>query len=210
MHKSLIMCVLADKVFFAVFAKICAFQKIVVPLQPISPFWKNMSEKNIHIDPQNVPESPVSLLMRGMAGVIQEKDAEMYQLRQEREYYKEQLSLVSHRDYTTGFYLGKPGREDQIYTSASYIKQIDFAGKVLRTEEDSLLVEQRGKFLKGDELFLLTQKGRMCPVNIEYIRAEDGTEQGSAPHAQQRVRIPRPKAEKVIPEGTILVRKTEG
>ena len=53
-----------------------------------------MSEKNIHIDPQNVPESPVSLLMRGMAGVIQEKDAEMYQLRQEREYYKEQLQSL--------------------------------------------------------------------------------------------------------------------
>ena len=59
-------------------------------MQSFSPNWKNMSEKNIHIDPQNVPESPVSLLMRGMAGVIQEKDAEMYQLRQEREYYKEQ------------------------------------------------------------------------------------------------------------------------
>ena len=58
------------------------------------PFLENMSENNIHIDLQNVPESPVSLLMRGMAGVIQEKDAEMYQLKHERDYYKEQTQSL--------------------------------------------------------------------------------------------------------------------
>ena len=133
-----------------------------------------------------------------------ENDPILYESR--KAYYKEQLSMVSHRDYTTGFYLGKPGREDQIYTSASYIKQIDFAGKVLKTEEDALLVEQRGKFLKGDELFLLMPKEEMIPVIASFIRAEDGTEQESAPHAQQKIRIPRPETE-LIPEGTILVRK---
>ena len=49
-----------------------------------------MSEKNIHIDLQNVPESPASLLMRGMAAMMQEKDAEVYHLQKERDYYKEQ------------------------------------------------------------------------------------------------------------------------
>ena len=123
-----------------------------------------------------------------------------------KEYYKEQLCMVSHRDYTTGFYLGKPGTEDQIYSSTSYIKQIDFAGKVLRIVGESILVEQRGKFLRGDELVLLWQKGDLRPVKASYIRAEDGTEQESAPHAQQKVWIPRPEGE-MIPEGTILVRK---
>ena len=132
------------------------------------------------------------------------QDPDLYESK--KAYYKEQLSLVSHRDYTTGFYLGKPGREDQIYTSASYIKQIDFAGKVLAAEEEALLIEQRGKFLKGDGLYLLMPRGEMKAVSVDYIRAEDGTEQESAPHAQQKVRIPRPD-QAPVPEGTILVRK---
>ena len=131
-------------------------------------------------------------------------DPDLYESK--KEYYKEQLSLVSHRDYTTGFYLGKPGSEDQIYSSASYIKEIDFAGKVLKDEGESLLIEQRGKFLKGGELFLLLPESPMIPLVVSYIRAEDGTEQESAPHAQQKVRIPCPEGS-MIPEGTILVRK---
>ena len=55
-------------------------------------------------------------------------------------YYKEQLSLVSHRSYTTGFYLGQPGPDDQVYSSAAYIKQIDFAAKVLKSGEKELLI----------------------------------------------------------------------
>ena len=137
-----------------------------------------------------------------------QKDPQLY--RKKKEYYKEQLSLVSHRDYTTGFYLGKPGSEDQIYSSASYIKQIDFAGKVLNNEGESLLIEQRGKFLKAEELYLLLPEGPLTPVRADYIRAEDGTEQESAPHAQQKIWIPAPAKGtcSMIPEGTILVRKT--
>ncbi len=41
-----------------------------------------MIEQKSHISPQEVPESPVSLLMRGMAGVMREKDAELYQMQE--------------------------------------------------------------------------------------------------------------------------------
>ncbi len=41
-----------------------------------------MIDQKPHINLQDVPESPVSLLMRGMAGVMQEKDAELYHMQQ--------------------------------------------------------------------------------------------------------------------------------
>ena len=53
-----------------------------------------MIDKNVHIDLQDIPESSVSLLLRGVAGLVREKDAEMHQLEHERNYYKEQLQAI--------------------------------------------------------------------------------------------------------------------
>lgn len=121
-------------------------------------------------------------------------------------YYKEMLSQVSHRSYTTGFYLQKPGSEEQVYDSADYIKKIDFVGKVLETanEEGAALVEQRGKFSVGETLYLLSVKGELEPFLVEQIVDENGNLQESAPHAQQKLRIRLPKAACV---GAILVKK---
>ena len=41
-----------------------------------------------------VPESPATLLMRSMAGMMHERDVEMLQLKQERDYYKEQVQAL--------------------------------------------------------------------------------------------------------------------
>lgn len=122
-------------------------------------------------------------------------------------YYKELLSQVSHRSYTTGFYLGKPGPQDQVYLTADYIKQIDFVGKVLKVPqdvEDLVLIEQRGKFSTGDELLLLPLKGEEIPFVVEQILDEAGNRQESAPHAQQKLWVKLPKK---ACEGTIIVKK---
>lgn len=41
-----------------------------------------MIENNLHINTQDVPEGPVSLLMRGMAGLMREKEMEVYHMQQ--------------------------------------------------------------------------------------------------------------------------------
>lgn len=126
-------------------------------------------------------------------------------------YYKQMLSLVSHRSYTTGFYLQQPGPSEQVYDSADYIKQIDFVGKVLQAAEEpggASLVEQRGKFSKGEELMLLPAVGAPVPFQVRQILDEDGTPQESAPHAQQKLWLHLPPE---AWEGAILVktRKTD-
>ncbi|MBO6159287.1 MAG: U32 family peptidase [Firmicutes bacterium] len=129
--------------------------------------------------------------------------------------YKQMLSLVSHRDYTTGFYLGQPGPADQIYDSASYIKQVEFAGKVLENNPSTneIFIEQRGKFLKGETLYLIPPSERavpsaalnLLPIPVTYIRREDGTFAEDAPHAQEHLYIPATDAPS-IQEGSILVK----
>lgn len=44
----------------------------------------------------------------------------------------EELCTVSHRDFSTGFYLG--GRGEQIYSSSSYIREADFIGVAERCD----------------------------------------------------------------------------
>ncbi len=121
-------------------------------------------------------------------------------------YYKKMLSQVSHRSYTTGFYLQQPGTEDQVYDSADYIKHIDFVGKVLKAaaqQGEASVVEQRGKFSVGEELFLLPVKGELISFQIEQILDENGNSQESAPHAQQKLWIKLPDA---ACEGAIIVK----
>ena len=120
-------------------------------------------------------------------------------------YYKEMLSQVSHRSYTTGFYLQQPGPEEQVYDSADYVKHIDFVGKVLSASNHELaIVEQRGKFSVGDELYLMPKKGELILFRIDQIFDENGNMQESAPHAQQKLKIHLPKE---ACEGAILVKK---
>lgn len=123
-----------------------------------------------------------------------------------KEYYKQLLSLVSHRSYTTGFYLGKPGPEDQVYDSADYLRQVDFAGVVRDTanavgkdsfHEGMCLIEQRGKFEKGNTLYLLGRKGHLIPFTADRILNIEGSEVESAPHAQEKLYLSMPdQAEK--------------
>ncbi len=123
-----------------------------------------------------------------------------------KEYYKKMLSQVSHRSYTTGFYLQQPGAEEQVYDSADYIKHIDFVGKVLQAslqQDEAAIVEQRGKFSVGEELFLLPVKGELISFQVEQILDENGNLQESAPHAQQKLWIKLPKA---ACEGAIIVK----
>ena len=136
-----------------------------------------------------------------------QKSRELYDSK--KAYYKRMLSLVSHRSYTTGFYLQKPGPEEQVYDSADYIKQIDFVGKVLKVPQDVdnlSLVEQRGKFTTGEELMLLPVRGEEIAFQVEQILDESGNKQDSAPHAQQKLWVRLPKE---ASEGAILVKKRQ-
>jgi len=134
------------------------------------------------------------------------KNPDKYQSRKAE--YLEQLKKTSHRLFTTGFLLGKPDGGQQTYESSSYIRNWDFAGKVLEYNKDTkmALVEQRNKISAGDEVEIFTPKGPGFVETIKEMYNEEGEPIQSAPHAQQKVFI---KMEAEVLPGDML-RKESG
>ncbi len=111
-------------------------------------------------------------------------------------YYMEEVSKASHRDYTTAFYFGKPGGNEQVYTNNTYIRNYDFIGMAMEDsdEEGIAVVMQRNKFEVGEEIEVMPAKGESFSMTVNHIWNEDGEEIQSAPHPQQilKLRFPRP------------------
>lgn len=105
-------------------------------------------------------------------------------------YYMDEVSKASHREYTTGFYYGKPSGKEQVYTNSSYVRAYEFLGIVIDYdfETQTATVEQRNKFSVGGEIEIMQQKGYFKQKITEIID-EDGQSVESAPHPQQIVKL---------------------
>lgn len=100
-------------------------------------------------------------------------------------WYLEQISNCTYRQFTTGFYFGKPGDESQIYDSNTYIKEYTYLG-IIGEERDGLYrLEQKNKFSVGEEIEIMKPDGRNIRVTVRQITDEEGQEQESAPHPKQ-------------------------
>ena len=119
----------------------------------------------------------------------------------------DEMSKASHREYTTGFFEGKPSGREQIYESSSYIREYDFVGLV--TAYDSAAgvatIEQRNRFVIGDELEVVGPKGSFGIHRVTSMKNEDSEDIDAAPHPQMTVYMP---MEPVEPY-TMLRRKGE-
>lgn len=119
------------------------------------------------------------------------------------EYYKDQnnyeyagkwldeIKKVSHRDFTTGFYFGKPTEEAQVYTTSSYIRGYDFVGMVLDYDKETKIatIEQRNRMFVGEEIEIFGPGREHFIQKIEKMWNEEGIEIEVAPHAQQVLKI---------------------
>ena len=102
------------------------------------------------------------------------------------DWYKEQISNCTYRQFTTGFFFGKPSEESQIYDNNTYIKEYTYLGIVgERNEEGLYRIEQRNKFSVGEQIEVMKPDGRNIPVTVKRIVDEDGNEMESAPHPKQ-------------------------
>ena len=105
--------------------------------------------------------------------------------------YMEEIMKSSNRDFSTGFYFGRPGAEAQIFDGSTHNKTYDFVGivKTYDAETGFAVIEQRNKFCLGDELeFLRAHKANFSQEIIEMYDNE-GNAVTSAPHAQQILKI---------------------
>ena len=115
------------------------------------------------------------------------KDPELY--KKNIPLYKSEIAKCTYRQYTTGFFFGKPDENTQIYDSNTYNKEYTYLGIVKVTEDGKYEIEQRNKFLVGEEIEVMKPDGRNISVIVKGIIDENGVAMESAPHPKQKLYI---------------------
>ena len=121
--------------------------------------------------------------------------------------YKTLISQCTYRQYTTGFFFGKPDETTQIYDCNVYERDyvyLGISGKPL--EDGSFVIEQKNKFCVGDKIEIMKADGRDIEANVISITDQDGVAMESCPHPKQIITI---KLDQVPEAGDILRMKAE-
>jgi len=126
-----------------------------------------------------------------------------YQVQEE---WLEEIAKVSHRDYTTGFFLEQPSAKAQNYSTSSYKKSHDFVGLVQSYDQNTqiALVEVRNRIKKGEQLEFVGAKTKVFQQTIDCLENEEGEMIEAAPHPHQIVKI---KVKNPVEQYDILRRK---
>ena len=108
--------------------------------------------------------------------------------RSHMDWYREEIAKCTHRQFTTGFYFGKPDAETQIYDASTYINEYIYLGIVETVDARGFArIHQRNKFCAGDTIELMKPDGRNVPVTVRRLCDAEGTEVDAAPHPKQEL-----------------------
>ena len=113
---------------------------------------------------------------------------------------------VSHREYSTGFFYGRP-ENGQCYQNGGYVRSYDVVATVDEWRNGVLYVTQRNRFFKGDLLEVLVPKGGFTPFVAEEIFTIEGNPIENACHSMQPLKIPTMQK---FPSGSIIRKQKEG
>lgn len=128
-----------------------------------------------------------------------------------------EMDKVSHRDYSTGFLLGKPGADAHNLETSNYIREYNFVGVGMSKEElqeanpdldmdnenanNKYWVEQRNYFRQGDTIEVLTPEGEPWSFEVKQMWDIDGKPVEVANHGKQILRLELPQP---LPKFSIL------
>ena len=105
-------------------------------------------------------------------------------------WYQEQISNCTYRQFTTGFFYGKPDENTQIYDNNTYVKEYTYLGYAEKVDENGFAhITQRNKFTVGETVEIMKPDGRNIEAVIKAIYDEDGNSVESAPHPQQKLAV---------------------
>ena len=114
------------------------------------------------------------------------KDEVLYRSRMD--YYKEEIAKCTYRQFTTGFFFGKPDHDTQIYDNNTYIKAYTYLGLIGEDRGDGFYgLEQRNKFSVGDAIEVMKPDGRDLEVTVQAMTDAEGTMIESCPHPKQKI-----------------------
>ncbi len=106
--------------------------------------------------------------------------------RENMPWYLDQISRCTYRQFTTGFYFGKPSEEAQIYDNNTYVNEYIYLGIVGDIDDRGYAqIEQRNKFSVGDEIEIMKPDGTDVKARVNAMYTEDGENVESCPHPKQ-------------------------
>lgn len=114
------------------------------------------------------------------------KDPEHFKLPQ---WLFDEVRKVSHRQYSTGFYFGRP-EQGQYYETGGYVRGYDVVALVDDCRDGVLYCTQKNKFSVGDTLELLEPRAGVRSFTVIALEDEEGTPLESVPHPQMKFRLP--------------------
>lgn len=116
------------------------------------------------------------------------RDPEYYRSR--IPFYKSEISKCTYRQYTTGFFFGKPDKDTQIYDSNTYEHEYTYLGIVGDCNGGGLYsVEQRNKFSVGETIEVMKPDGTNIECSVIEIKDDEGNSMECAPHPKQKLWI---------------------
>ena len=118
------------------------------------------------------------------------------------DWLREEVTKVSHRDYTTGFLFGLP-EAGQCYETGGYIRRWEVAGVVTGYDAENrrLLCVQRNKFAVGQPLELVLPLQGVRTFTPEKLYDAEGQPVDCVPHAAAPFMMDYPEP---LPQGTLL------
>lgn len=102
------------------------------------------------------------------------------------DWYKAEISKCTYRQFTTGFFFGKPDENTQIYDSNTYVNEYIYLGIIEAIDDRGLArIEQKNKFCVGDRIEIMKPDGRNVQTQVLDMFDEEGNHVESCPHSKQ-------------------------
>lgn len=120
----------------------------------------------------------------------------------------QEIEKASHREFTIGFYLDKPGSDEQLYGTSAYLRHYDFLGVVLDYDEETKMatIEQRNRVMVGDTIEIIGPNYYAAEQVVESMLNDKDEAIESAPHAQQIIKM---KMDQAVEKYFILRKRRE-
>ena len=109
--------------------------------------------------------------------------------RSNMEWYKAEISKCTYRQFTTGFYFGKPDENAQIYDESTYVNEYTYLGIVEDKNDGLVKFEQKNKFSVGDRIEIMKPNGENVETMVEEMYDDEGNAVESCPHSKQKIRL---------------------
>lgn len=109
--------------------------------------------------------------------------------RRNMDWYRAEIAKCTYRQFSTGFYFGKPDENNQIYDNSTYVNEYIYLGWVreIMPGRDLACIEQRNKFRVGDRIEIMKPCGDNVEVTVEAMYNEEMQPVDSCPHARELI-----------------------